>query len=378
MTVIHIVPAISNEASGPSYSVVRLCQSLLETDIPVSLAALDWTPIASRPAFLHTFAMGFGPRRLGASPEMARWLNREAAARRVKVLHSHSLWMLPNIYPGRTARRYKLPYVVAPRGTLSAWAFRSGSRLKQAFWSSIQRPALEAVSCFQATALHEYQDIRRMGFRQPVAVIPNGIDVPPMRKVEAHGMRTLLFLGRIHAVKGLDMLLPAWAALQNRFPQWRLRIVGPDNDGYLAKMRALASSLALQRVDFSGPLYGVEKSRAYSDADLFVLPSYSENFGVSVAESLAAGTPAIVTDGAPWSGLSEQRAGWWIETSRDALVAALEEAMASTSDTLRIMGRRGREWVMRDYSWQTVAQKTAKTYRWLLEEGPMPDWIITE
>lgn len=378
MTVIHIVPAISNEASGPSYSVVRLCESLNAAGTAVTLAALDWAPIDKPPACLRTFPLGIGPQRLGRSPAMAHWLDTEARSGRVAVLHNHSLWMLANVYPGRTARRFNLPYVVAPRGTLSVWAKQRGSMVKKLFWPLVQRPALGAVTCFHATAVHEYEDIRRMGFRQPVAIIPNGIDIPPLMAKTKSGTRTLLFLGRIHPVKGLDMLLPAWGAVQERFPDWQLRIVGPDNGGYLDKMLTLASKLGLRRVEFCGSLYGAEKLRAYAEADLFVLPTYSENFGMSVAEALATGTPAIVTDSAPWSGLSEHEAGWWIETSRDALVASLERAMASSADTLAAMGRRGREWMALDYSWQSIGRHTAETYRWLLHGGIAPAWIIKD
>lgn len=181
-----------------------------------------------------------------------------------------------------------------------------------------------------------------MGFRQPVAIIPNGIDIPSPIEKTPGGMRTLLFLGRIHPVKGLDMLLPAWGSVQVCFPDWELRIIGPDNGGYLDKMRSLASKLGLMRVEFFGPLFGAEKWQAYAEADLFVLPTCSENFGMSVAEALASGMPAIVTRGAPWSGLSGYGAGWWVEPSRDALVASLENAMALPADSLMAMGQCGR------------------------------------
>jgi glycosyltransferase involved in cell wall biosynthesis len=376
MNVIHVVPAVSNEASGPSYAVVRLCESLIDAGESVTLAALDWAPIDKPPTCLRTFPTGIGPRRLGRSPAMYRWLDGETRSGRVALLHKHSLWMMPNVYPGWVARRHGTPLVVSPRGTLSAWAIQSGSAVKTLFWPLVQRPALAATTCFHATALSEYEDIRRRGFRQPVVIIPNGIDIPDLPLVRtAKRERTLLFLGRIHPVKGLDLLLPAWRAVQRRFPDWRLRIVGPDNGGYLTTLRRMAQELALERFEFTGPLYGERKWRAYQEADLFVLPTYSENFGMSVAEALAASTPAIVSKGAPWAGLEKHRAGRWIDIGMDALAATLDEALALSPDELATMGRRGRQWMEAEFSWMRVGAKMAESYRWIVQGGIKPVWV---
>lgn len=376
MRVTHVVPAISEEASGPSYSVVRLCQSLIAQKHEVILSAIDWSPMASPLHFLNVFPLGWGPRRLGRSPAMQNWLAETTAAGSVDLIHNHSLWMMPNVYAGHIAQRYKVPLVVSPRGTLSRWAMQSGSSAKKLFWPMMQRPALAATACFHATATSEVEDIRRMGFAQPVAVIPNGIDIPMLLPVEKLGFRTLLFLGRIHPVKGLDMLLPAWRAIQSRFPDWRLQIVGPDNSGYLAKMQRLAVELGLERVEFTGGLKGESKTQAYRAADLFVLPTYSENFGMTVAEALAAGTPAIVTKGAPWAGLESRGAGWWIDIGVDPLVACLEKALAMSRENLGEMGLRGREWMQTEYGWARVGEQMALTYCWLLNGGSKPEWVI--
>lgn len=378
MRVIHVVPGISEEASGASYAVVRLCEAVIAEKQAVTLAALDLEPMLSPPEFLKTFPLGWGPRRVGRSPAMRRWLSTQAASRSVDLIHNHGLWMMPNVYPGQVARQHDIPLVVSPHGTLSQWAMRSGSSVKRAFWPLLQRPALARTTCFHATAEAEYGDIRRMGFRPPVAIIPNGIDIPDLLPKQQGDSRTLLFLGRIHPVKGLDMLLPAWRVVQDRFPEWRLRIVGPDNRGYLGQMQRLARELGLDRIEFSGVMYGRQKSLAYAQADLFVLPSYSENFGISVAEALAAGTPAIVTKGAPWAGLEVHGAGWWIDSGIDPLVACLEAALCRSTDSLGEMGLRGRAWMEAEYSWAHVGRQMAETYRWMLHGGNKPQWVLEE
>ena len=383
MNIIHVVPAITEESSGPSYSVVRLCESLIEEGSQVALAAMDWAPIARPPACLRAFPVGVGPRRLGRSPAMARWLEAQTRSGQVDVLHNHGMWQMNAVYPGRVAARHGTPYVVSPRGTWSAWAMANGSVMKKPFWSLLQRPAVEPATCFHATAESEYEDIRRLGFRQPVAVIPNGIDLPPPMDKTGDGRRTVLFLGRIHPVKGLNILLHAWGAVQSRFPDWRLRIVGSDDgyhgsSGYMAELKSLAAALGLQRIEFSGALHDAAKWQAYADSDLFVLPTYSENFGMSIAEALASGTPALVSKGAPWSGLDARRAGRWIDIGVDPLVAGLEDLLQREPRELRDMGINGRTWMTEAYSWRTIGQRMAEFYHWLARgSAGVPSFVIT-
>lgn len=372
MRAVHVITAISEEASGPSYSVVRLCESLIHAGISVELAALDQSPMASPPPFLRRFPFGRGPRRLAQSPAMWRWLREQ----RADVLHSHGMWQAGSVYAGLLGKRETL--VVSPRGSLSRHAMSIGSRFKKLAWPLIQRPAIARAACFHATAMPEHDDLRRLGFRQPIAVIPNGIDVPPL--AHAASTKTLLFLGRIHPTKGVDLLLRVWARVMKRFPEWKLRIVGHDGgsysvDAYGPQMHALAASLRLERCEFVGAKYGEDKLAEYRNADLFVLPTHSENFGMSVAEAQAAGTPVVVTKGAPWSGIETERSGWWIDLGEEPLAACLETAMALPASELAARGLRGRDWMVRDFAWPTIGARMQATYRWLTEGGASPPWI---
>lgn len=374
---VHVIPSIGTESSGPSYSVVSLCQSLRNYGVSVTLVDLKGPEGPYNPSFEKSFPVDKYPTRLGRSSQMRRWLNDAARAGSSDIIHNHSLWMMPNVYSCNAVKGTNVPLVVSPRGTLSEWAMKSGSKIKKVFWPLVQRPALRGVTCFHATAESEYEDIRRMGFTQPVTIIPNGIHLPDLPRSNRGAQRTLLFLGRLDPIKGLDMLLPAWKVIQNRFPEWRLRIVGPDNGGYLDEITTLATRLGVKRVDFSGPLSGGDKTQAYADADLFVLPSYSENFGMTVAESLAAGTPAVVTRGAPWGGLEKNGAGWWIDVGQEPLVACLECALSRSRTELDFMGLNGRNWMQADNSWDSLAQRMQQTYGWLLGQNEKPECVIT-
>jgi glycosyltransferase involved in cell wall biosynthesis len=382
--VIQCVPAISNEAAGISYSVVRLCDAIVEAGVDLEMAGLDWAPLASPPAYFRPFPLGWGPARLGPSPSMRRWLRDQVENAQVDVLHAHAMWQFNTLYPGAAVRGTDVPLVTAPRGMWSQWAMASGSRAKKVFWPLLQRPAVARTACFHATSEAEYEDIRRLGFEQPVALIPNGIDLPELQEREESDVRTLLFLSRIHRVKGLEMLLEAWSNVHLRHPEWRLVIAGSDDgyygtSGYLDEIKALTESLRVSRVEFVGEVRGTEKQRLYQDADLFVLPSHSENFGMVVAEALAAGTPAVVSRGAPWSQLEDEAAGWWVEIGTDPLTAALDEALATPREELEAMGKRGRAWMQRDFSWAELGRRTIQTYRWLLgNSGPAPEWVRTQ
>jgi glycosyltransferase involved in cell wall biosynthesis len=140
-------------------------------------------------------------------------------------------------------------------------------------------------------------------------------------------------------------------------------------------VRALVTSLKLDRLVFSGPLHGANKLDAYRAADLFVLPTHSENFAMTVAEALAAGTPAVVTVAAPWSRLTSEGAGWSIEIGVDPLVACLEEALSSSPGQLAQMGLAGRRWMTKEFPWRRIGEQHAATYAWLLEGGDKPPWI---
>jgi glycosyltransferase involved in cell wall biosynthesis len=307
---------------------------------------------------------------------MRRWLEREASSGQLDLIHNHGLWMMPNVYPGRICRQNaKCRLVISPRGTLSAWSLSLGRTRKRVFWSLLQRRVLQGAACFHATAESEYREIRAQGFRQPVCILPNGIDIPSSSAPPNGNRRQLLFLGRIHRTKGVDFLLRAWRAVEARFPEWDLHIAGADDGGFLDQMRALASELEVRRVTFLGPLYGKDKQRAFQSASLFVLPTHSENYGVTVAEALAAGTPAIVTVGAPWRGLATHHAGWWIEMGVDSLVACLEEALDTPPEQLQAKGAAGREWMARDFSWPRIAEHLSLTYRWLFDDGPPPSCV---
>lgn len=375
--VVQIVSTIEREAAGPTYSVRKMCEALAESNVDVTLHVLAKTKQTGqhRRYNVEAHQAWSFPGALGISPGMRRRLKIEAQV--ADIFHNNLLWMMPNYYAGTIVHQRKARLITSPRGALAPWAWQRSRWKKAIFWHLGQKDALLNAACLHATAQNEYQDIRRMGFNTPVALIPNGVDIPEyvVRSARNGQKKRLLFLGRIHPVKGVDMLLRVWSSMERRFPEWELAIYGPDEGGYLREMKLLASELSLERVKFGEAVYGDEKSKIYSSADLYILPTHTENFGLTVAEALAHGVPCIVTKGAPWNGMQEHHCGWWVDRTENVLRDALSEAMACTSHELQEMGARGRQWMKDEFSWQGIGEKMLITYQWLLDGGSVPDWV---
>jgi glycosyltransferase involved in cell wall biosynthesis len=254
------------------------------------------------------------------------------------------------------------------------WSWRRHAWMKQPFWHLGQRSALDRVHCFHATAADEFEDVRRRGFRQPVAVIPNGIDVPP--DVDRHEKTNrIVFLSRIDPKKGLELLFEAWSSLAQDFRDWELVIAGPLDSTYADKMQNLVRERAIPRTTFSGAVYGARKTELLAGSRLFVLPTYSENFGLAIADALAHGTPVITTIETPWKDLSERGCGWSIRPDARELKEAMTRALSTPALELSAMGAIGRAWMARDYGWDGVAERMTEVYRWLIDGGAKPECV---
>lgn len=391
--VCHVIPSINRDIGGPAITVPQLASELARQSVESILASLDYAELGPQPRAPEvsrlTVPAGALSRRLRGWNRTFRKELIALAHCGVHLIHGHGLWMFPNLYARQAAVCADLPLVISPRGMVEPWSL-GRSRWKKGLASyAFENGNLAAARLFHATSKAEAASIRSLGLQQPIAVIPNGIELPDpgmtpprnaleQRHSDLKGMRWLLFLSRLHPKKGVIELLRVWGRLAPQFRTWQLVIAGPDLDGYADIARQQAAAVGIRdRVTFTGMLAGQQKDCALANADLFVLPTHSENFGLAIAEALAHSIPVITTTGAPWDDLVTCRCGWWTEPGEPALTAALLEALQCSRDELTAMGERGRELMARKYSWARVATEMKSVYSWLCERGPRPPCVTT-
>ncbi|HET7409710.1 MAG TPA: glycosyltransferase [Paracoccaceae bacterium] len=382
---VHVVAGLDPAHGGPSYSVPRLAAAQAGLGAGVTLLSVAGRGERAAEERRDGYALSLARWDAAGVPVLGRLrlsggLGRAlAACPAADVVHGHGLWLMPNVAAAQAARAAARPLVLSPRGMLAPEALAFWRTRKRLFWRLLQEPALEGLGCVHVTSAQEAEEVRAFGLTAPIAVIPNGVDLPPPAPPPPvpGGRREVLYLGRLHPKKSPEALIEAWSRLPaGQRAGWRLRIVGPGDDAFRVALARQAAALGPEEVSIEAGVFGPDRTDAYRRAALFVLPSLNENFGLTVAEALAAGTPVIATHGTPWSGLEAERCGWWVPHGPEPLAAALETAMALPAGELAAMGGRGREWVARDFSWQAVAEQMLEVYRWLRDGGAAPPALI--
>ena len=381
--VLHVIPSYppTTAYTGPPTALHRLCRELRGIGIDVRVATTNadgpcrlavpnsrWIEYEGVPVFYGNRWGGRGD----LSPALHACIQEEV--QRVDLIHVAAIFSWPILSAARACRSIRKPLVVSPRGSFAAEALAWRAGKKKLFLAFGGQRALEAVTAFHATTPSEAQDIRRLFPRTGVGVVPNGVDVPsdaelaPWRAVA--NPRTILFLGRLHQHKNVDLLLRAWALVAPKFKDVSLLVAGSGSGKMLEAMKRLVADLGTTRqVSFLGNVQGDEKTRLLAQADVLVLPSKSENFGNVVAEALAHGTPVIASTGTPWRGLGEKGCGWWVRAAEAPLGRALETVLAMDSERRQEMGQSGREWMRREYSWTEVAASMREFYGEVLERS---------
>ena len=375
MKVLHVISGLSRSSGGPS----RSAQGLV--------AALGAVGVE---AWLMTLGKGVEPWVDGVD----HFVNGEAfecVVMRIRpdIVHLHGIWNLGLHRCAVICRRWNIPYVIAPRGMLEPWSLeQKWLKKRMARWLYQDRD-LKCAAALHATAESEAEQFRRLGFKNPVIISPNGVNVPNIDFDKKQSSLELelqsrtdkpkraLFVSRMHPKKGVLELVEAWNKIRPR--DWKCELVytvsGDFEREYETKVKKRVDELGLQdQFIFTGALNDDEKWAAYARADLFVLPTYSENFGIVVAEALWAGVPVITTKGTPWKDLEDRKCGKWIDLPKEgsnpsdwsALVSALECMLLMSNDERREMGERGRNLVEEKYTWRAVVKAMEKGYAEIL------------
>jgi glycosyltransferase involved in cell wall biosynthesis len=377
------IAGIDPESGGPSRCVPSLAHGLAHQGIDVSLLTLcsDRNVLKSKETYeyaLYGFEFkGSGISKLKAVERLRQDLCiqvREFAGH--SIIHDNGIWLLSNHAAVSVARKTRTPSVVSTHGMLSPWAINHKALKKKIAWQLYLKRDLCAVDLIHATSQQEAECIFESGLHKPVAIVPNGVDVPPWRERTATGIdkKTILFLSRIYPVKGLLNLVNAWQ--QIKASDWRIVVAGHDEAGHQKEVMAAVHAAGLQDwFEFVGPVGDNDKWNRFFNADLFVLPSFSENFGIVVAEALACGVPVITTTGTPWQELITHKCGWWVDVGVQPLVDALVNAISLSDSERSAMGIRGRQLVESSYGWDKIASEMLSVYEWILRGGSPPPCV---
>jgi len=286
------------------------------------------------------------------------------------LLHDHGQWIGINRWSAKLARLHCVPRIVSPRGMLSPWSL-SHRRFKKFFaWKAYAKSDITQAAIIHATSELELSELRALGLKNPIAMIPNGVSKLPEPDPDTSTLDRpyFLFLSRIHVKKGILELIDLW---RQSAPQgWNLVIAGPDEQGLMTK------SVMPPNCRYIGAVSGAVKSRWLHDASVFILPTHSENFGIVIAEALMAGTPVITTHGAPWSGLQLHHCGWWVPMDKQSLRDAIAEAAGCSSSELSAMGQLGKRWVTAEFDWNQIGMKMSSLYQWVIDrDSDEPSWL---
>lgn len=306
--------------------------------------------------------------------EITRYLKEE----KFHLIQIQSMWDWPYHKVMVEARKLGIPYIVTPRGMLEPWSLSQKKWKKKLAWWLYQRNDVQKSVCVFTTAKMEAEHVTNLGITTCKAVIPNGIETDsyPCKTSVDVVKKQVLFLSRVHVKKGIEILFDAWKRIHSEFAGWQLLVVGNGEAEYIQSLENRVENLGLkENIKILPPVFGNDKIQLYQESALFCLPSYSENFGMAIAEAMSCGTPVITTTNCPWEILKETNTGWCVNLSLDNLERALREALTMSPTELYDMGQKASKLIYGNFDYRNVTRKTLKLYEWLLNGGEKPEFV---
>ena len=397
-----LTASVSRDAGGLFASVRKLTQAVKTLDIMCQVYAFEdehtgvdvgaWAPLE-----VVAYARK-GPPFFPVSLPMRR----AVIDSHPDIVHCHGIWLYPSIVNLSIQSKQNVPYVISPRGMLDSWATRNSQWKKKLAGWAFENRHLRGAACFHALSQSEAESIRAYGLKNPIARIPNGVDLPEIDRStfnvqRSTNKRKLLFLGRIHPKKGLKELIEAYSKAHSLTPKvssWQLLIAGWDDGGHLESLKQQAAELGLwsgarnqesgissdlrspiSDLYFMGPKYGEEKDRLFREVDAFILPSFSEGLPMSVLEAWSYGLPVLMTDFCNLPEGFRADAAIRIEPDSDSIAQGLLQMVSMAESDLQGMGMRGRKLVEEQFTWDRIAVQMKAVYKWCLG-GVKPDCVF--
>lgn len=373
MKIIHTVGSLGKKTGGGvSFSVYNLLRALHLHGVDVT----GYAPNLGDDIFGQDSFIKLTPNDLRFHPlAYSRNLRNVIRNAEADCFHTHALWQDFTPYVIKTARRKNKPCIVSLHGSFMQSAVVSSGFLKRAWWKYVLHPAIEKATCIHATSEQEYEDFRLLGYKNPVAIIPN-IFFPPdnaQNYTKVDNKFRVGYLGRLHPHKQIDLLIEAWKQLS--YDDGELVIIGHGDEAYTSYLKDIACSHRVNNIKFEGFKEGTEKFMALAQCNMICLPSKSENFAMVVPEALCVGIPVWASTGTPWKILSEMGCGWWRPATIENIKAAIDECKSLKQIQITNMSQSAKLLVSTIYSSKHIAKQMIDTYEWILGRSEKPGFI---
>lgn len=362
MKIIHFIPSIDRTSGGTS-SYIQLLANELAKEVELYIV----TGVSKNPIeLLHHVNVRHIPVSLSRPHVIKKaWI---AILNKIHpdIVHINCCWMPQCAWTQKWAQQLGYKVILTPHGMLEPWIIKRNYWIKKVPALLLyQKQAIVKADYLHATAKSEKENLLKLGYNQKIEIIANGIEVDSISmKADWKRKNKILFLSRVHVKKGIEFLIEAASILKEELKDYQLIIAGEGDAGYITQLKEKAKVSGVSHLfDFSGGVYGDKKWELFREADLFVLPTYSENFGIVVAEALACGTPVMTTKGTPWNELETYHCGWWTEIGTTATVEALKQFLQQSEEDLKAMGNNGRKLVEEKYSSKKMADEMVKLYK---------------
>ncbi len=391
MNILHVYRSLDRKIGGPATSVPALCRELsFLDDCNISLLTFSVGDVKNMEDIGITKLIVKQCRQseilslvFKVFPNLPELINK------VDIIHLHGVWPLLNTLMAVYALMHKKKVIITPRASLLPQDFAKTKfkKFKKKIAWNLYIKYWARKAYFHATAENEFQAIKDNWHMGDIVQIPNGINVSefstlPSKDIvvdrfpELKDKKILFFLSRIDRKKGLPLLAHAWGKLAVDFPDWHLLIVGQGDTKHWLEIEAILKNANIEnRYTYSTHTDGELRLSAYNAAELFVLPTYWENFGIVIAEALMAATPVITTTKTPWKELASKACGWTIEPTEGSLINVLRTAMEKDSRSLKKMGQRGRSYVIQQFDWRNIAVDMEKYYKYILGRRDKPEFV---
>ncbi len=387
MKILMAIPVIGSVYGGPTKIVLELAQAIGDLDHKVDIVTTPANGATNLDVPLHRwidekryriqYFSYWNVADYKISLSLTKWLFQHV--RDYDLVHTNGLFSYPVLPAHWACQLQKVPYIMTPHGMLEPWAMAYKAKKKRLYYELLEKPALQKAAAIQITGSPEANSIKSYGIRTPMIFVPNGIyrhdcetqtdpEVFYQEFPHTRNKTLILFLARVDPKKGLDLLATAFSSVSVRFPQAHVIVAGPDNIEFLPTAKKyFAEAGCLEAVTFTGMLTGSIKYAALAAASVYVAPSYSEGFSMSILEGMGAGLPCVITSGCNFPEAGEAEAAYIVKADSNEIAEKLIYCLKYPQQA-KEMGDRARKFIFTNYTWEQSAQKLSEGYKTILKK----------